>query len=282
MSARQALALSLSIALLSCPRLVEGQVDDKNKGENKAAFDPKSATDGGLGMPTPYDKFIALDQLVPSGQINWNQTFRKVAVDIDPDQFTDKEVAIPMALGIRIADGVMAVKARDVELLNKAASDIETLAKRMGVSDGDLTRARAVRAAANKKEWLNVFMELGFFQQDIMQKLADKESASPTTLLIVAGWLQGGRYSSALIGDHYSPAASNLLREPQLIQALMTELDKLPAQTKQNAVVTKVKATLPQIKKIIDIPLNGTIPKEQVSELHRLTTELVKAAVASQ
>jgi hypothetical protein len=102
-------------------------------------------------MPTPYDKFLALDQLVPSGEINWGQTFRKVAVDIDPDQFTDKDTVIPMVLGVRIADGVMAVKARDVELLNKAASDIETLAKRMGVPDSDLNRARAVRAAANKR-----------------------------------------------------------------------------------------------------------------------------------
>ena len=254
---------------------------EKDKGD-KAAFDPKQAKDGGLGMPTPYDKFLALDQLVPSGEINWGQTFRKVAVDMDPDQFTEKEVAIPMAMGIRIADGVMAVKARDVELLNKAASDIETLAKRIGVADADLTRARAVRAAANKKEWLNVFMELGFFQQDIMKKLEDKESAARTTLLITAGWMQGARYSSTLIEDHYSPAASNLLREPKLIQALSEKITALPAAVKGNPLVTKVQETLPQISKIIDVPLDGTIPKEQVTELNRLATEAVKAAIAAQ
>lgn len=275
MLARYPLALSLTVALLSCAQFAGGQTDDK------AAFDLKKAKDGGLGMPTPYDKFIALDQLVPTGEINWNQTFRKVAVDLDPDQFTDKEIAIPMVLGVRIADGVMAVKARDVELLNKAASDIETLAKRIGVADADLTRARAVRAAANKKEWLNVFMELGFFQQDIMKKLEDKENASRTTLLIVAGWLQGARYSSALIEDHYTPATSNLLREPKLIEALAAKIDSLPASVKQNAVVAKVKETLPNILKIIDIPLDGSIPKEQVGELHRLSTEVVKSAVAA-
>jgi hypothetical protein len=280
MSARYRFALFLSVGLLSVGQFAQAQ-GEKDKGEGKANFDPKQAKDGGLGMPTPYDKFIALDQLVPTGEINWNQTFRKVAVDLDPDQFTDKEVGIPMAMGVRIADGVMAVKARDVELLNKAASDIETLAKRIGVSDADLTRARAVRAAANKKEWLNVFMELGFFQQDIMKKLEDKESASRTTLLIVAGWLQGARYSSTLIEDHYSPAASNLLREPKLIQALSEKVNALPAGAKGNAVVAKVSESLPQILKIVDVPLDGTIAKEQVTELNRLSTEAVKAAVAA-
>lgn len=275
MSANHKLALYLSAALISCAQWVVAQPD------SKAAFDPKKAKDGGLGMPSPYDKFIALDQLVPSGEINWTQTFRKIAVDIDPDQFTEKEVAIPMVMGVRIADGVMAVKARDVELLNKAASDIETLAKRLGVADSDLTRARAVRAAANKKEWLNVFMELGFFQQDIMKKLEDKESAARTTLLIVAGWLQGARYTTALIEDHYTAATSNLLREPKLIDALAAKMDTLPAGSKQNAAVAKMREVLPQVKKIIDIPLDGSVPKESVAELNRLSTEAVKAAVAT-
>jgi hypothetical protein len=279
MSAYYKLALYLSAALISCAQFAGAQ-DDKAK-DDKASFDPKKAQDGGLGMPTPYDKFLALDQLVPSGDINWNQTFRKVAVDIDPDQFTEKDTVIPMVLGVRIADGVMAVKARDVELLNKAASDIETLAKRMGVADTDLNRARAVRAAANKKEWLNVFMELGFFQQDIMKKLEDKESAARTTLLIVAGWLQGARYTTTLIEDHYSAATSNLLREPKLVEALAAKMDTLPADSKQNAAVSKIREALPQIDKIINIPLDGSVPKESVTELNRLATEAVKAALAT-
>jgi hypothetical protein len=279
MSAHYKLALYLAAALITAAQFAGAQ-DDKAK-DDKASFDPKQAKDGGLGMPTPYDKFIALDQLVPSGEINWNQTFRKVAVDIDPDQFTDKDTVIPMILGVRIADGVMAVKARDVELLNKAASDIETLAKRMGVADSDLNRARAVRAAANKKEWLNVFMELGFFQQDIMKKLEDKESASRTTLLITAGWLQGARYTTALIEDHYTAATSQLLREPKLIDALSAKMESLPANAKQNAAVAKMREALPKIGKIINIPLDGSVPKESVAELNRLSTEAVKAALAS-
>jgi len=106
--------------------------------EEKAAFDPAKAQDSGVGMPTPYDKFLALDAAMTSSKVDWGQTFRKVAVDLDSDAFTDKDVAIPLALGIRIADGVMAVKARDAEMLNKCASDIEKLAKKLDIPASSL------------------------------------------------------------------------------------------------------------------------------------------------
>ena len=76
-------------------------------------------------LPTPLDKIIALTLLVKTRKIDWNGVFNAVAVDINPDSFTDKEILIPQVLGIRIADGIMAVQAKDAELLGKAASDIE-------------------------------------------------------------------------------------------------------------------------------------------------------------
>jgi len=264
----------LGFAACLAPLVTVGQ-------EEKAAFDKKNAKDGGVGMPTPFDKFIALDQVLPEGKINWGQVFRAVAVDVDPDALNDKEIAIPMVLGIRIADGVMAIRARDAELLNKAASDIEKLAKKLGVTDGDLGRAREVRAAANKGEWLRVFMELGFFQQDIMNKIENKEQATRGTLLIVSGWLQGARYTSTVVADNYSAETSNYLREPLLARALKDKVEKLPANVTGSPLVTKLREMLPKMEKILDIPLEGSISKENVAELNRLCTEVVKAAMTA-
>lgn len=255
---------------------------DNGKGKDeKAPFDLSKAKDAGVGMPTPYDKFIALDQVLNKTKVNWGQTFRKVAVDVDPDSYTDKDVAIPMILGIRIADGVMAIKASDAELLNKCASDIEKLAKKMGVADDDLTRARAVRAAANKGEWMKVFMELGFFQQDIMKKIDQPEHANHGTLLIVAGWMQGARYTTTVISENYSAETSQLLREPLLAKALKEKVGSLPANMQGNALVGKLKEILPQLEAILTVPVNGSISKENVDQLNKLSTEVVKAALGA-
>lgn len=248
---------------------------------DKAPFDPKKAKDGGLGMPTPFDKFLALDQVLSGSKLDWRKAFHQVAVDIDADSFTDKDVAIPMVLGVRIADGVMAVKARDAELLNKCASDIEKLAKKMGIKDSELGRARAVRAAANNNEWLTVFMELGFLQQDIMKKLEDKEHTTRGTLLIVCGWMQGARYTTEIVESHYSAAASNILREPLLAKALREKLESLPDNVKKAPGVAKMLEVLPRMEKILTIPLDGSISKENVAELKKLSTEVVKLAVGT-
>ncbi len=261
----------------------KAQKEPAQKGENgeKAPYDPSKAKDAGVGMPTPYDKFIALDQVLTKTKVNWPQTFRKVAVDIDPDAFTDKDVAVPMILGVRIADGVMAIKAKDAELLNKCASDIEKLAKKLGLSDADLGRARAVRAAANKGEWLKVFMELGFFQQDIMKKIDEPEHVTHGTLLIVTGWMQGARYTTTVIDENYSPETSNLLREPLLARALNEKLGSLPADLQSKPLVGKLRDVLPQIEKILNVPRDGAISKEDVEQLNKLATEAVKAAMGA-
>jgi hypothetical protein len=264
------------ITLVSLVPLVQAQ---DYTSDNKAPFDPKSAKDGGLGMPSPYDKFLALNQLLSSTKLDWRKIFRQVAVDVDVDAFTDKDVAIPMVLGVRIADGVMAVKASDAELLNKCASDIEKLAQKMGIKDSELSRARSARAAANNNEWLKVFMELGFLQQDIMQKIGEKQNSTKGDLLVVCGWMQGARYTTTIVGDHYTKSASNLLREPLLAKALNEKVEQMPEDVKRNVTVAKMLEVLPKMQKILTIPLDGSISKEDVSELKELSTEVVRSAV---
>ena len=146
------------------------------------SIDISKAVDKGVAMPTPLDKFLALTLLVKTKKIDWNGVFNSVAVDINPDNFTDKDVLIPQVLGLRIADGIMAVQAKDAELLGKAASDIEKLAVKIGVGDSDLARARRVRTLANEGKWMEVYRELGFLQQDIMQKLEENPKDQRSSL----------------------------------------------------------------------------------------------------
>ena len=242
-------------------------------------IDPSKAIDKGVAMPTPLDKFIALTLLVKSRKIDWNGVFNAVAVDINPDNYTDTEILIPQVLGLRIADGIMAVQAKDAELLGKAASDIEKLAKKLNVSENDLSRARRVRNLANEGKWLDVYRELGFLQQDIMQKLEENPKDQRSALLMISGWIQGSRYSSRLILAHYSDASSNILREPLLVKALIAKSDALPAKTKQAPSVAIISKTLPMLHKIVNIGLDAPIPKSQVAAIDKLATDCVKQII---
>ncbi len=243
--------------------------------EQKAAFDRSKAADGGVGMPTPYDKFLALDEVLSKGKVDWAKVARAYSKAIDTDEFKDTTVAIPLALGMRIADGVMTVKAKDAEQLNRCASDIEKLAKKLGVSDAEMSRGRAVRTAANKGDWLKVFMELGFFQQDIMKKLTDEKDPTKGTLIVVAGWLQGARYTAAVVEENYTPALSNILREPMLVKSLTEKVASLPSSVKSTPSVAKTTEALQQLGKLLDIPTEGTISKDDVHKIVAVTSDAV-------
>jgi hypothetical protein len=190
------------------------------------------------------------------------------------------ESDVALALGVKIADGVMSIKARDVEGLNECSKEIEDLAKKLGVKDDEMARAKTVRSHANKGEWLQVFMELGFLQTDIMKSLRNQNNDQRRSLIITAGWMQGLQYTAYVVGKHYSPPVSNYLREPLLVQAMQKDLDRLPETIKGSPKVTNLIAAMPDLYTIVNIPLEGSIPKESVDKLLQASRGLVEKIVS--
>ena len=276
-------AATLALPFLALPALAQDDkpVTQRSPGNEPPPFDPKTAQDGGLGMPTPYDKFLALDSVLGKTRVNWKGAFAKTKVDVDADEIADTKVALPTLLGFRIADGTMAIKAHDAELLNRCASDIEAMAKKLGVGESELARAKKIRASANAGEWLKVFLDLGFLQQDIMRTLERSENKAQGTLVIVGGWLQGARYVTSVVKDNYTPDASNTLREPMLVSALLAKLGTLPEATRHSPVVEKMVSSLTEIKTVVDIKLDGTIPPEKVERVYTLASEVVTTTLAA-
>ena len=88
-------------------------------------------------------------------------------------------------------------------------------------------------------------------------------------------------YTTTVIGENYSPTVSNILREPLLARALKEKVEHLSGNVKESPSVVKLREVLPKVEKMLTIPLDGTISKENVAEINRLATEVVKAALAS-
>lgn len=242
--------------------------------QEKATFDPKKAELAPLGLPSPYDKFLGLDQVLHLTNGDWKAIYGEVAQDVSVPGLKN-ESDISLALGVKIADGVMAIKARDVQSLNDCSSQIEALAKKLGVKDEEMARAKTVRAHANKEEWLQVFLELGFLQSDIMNSLRNAGNAQRRPLIITGGWMQGLQYTSLVISKHYTAETSNYLREPMLVKAMQGELNALPAEIKSGAKVTSLINEMTGIYSIVNIPLDGTVPQESVKKLYEISKRIV-------
>lgn len=246
--------------------------------QEKPAFDPKKADIAPLGLPSPYDKFLGLDQVLHLTNGDWKAVYGEVMQDINVPKLKD-ESDVSLALGVKIADGVMAIKARDVQSLNDCSNQIEALAKKLGVKDEEMTRAKTVRAHANKEEWLQVFLELGFLQSDIMKSLRNGTNAKRRPLIISGGWMQGLQYTSLVISKHYSPETSNFLREPILVKAMQNELNALPDDIKANPKVAAMISELPAIFTAVNIPLDGTVSQDSVKKLNDVSKQLVEKII---
>ncbi len=247
--------------------------------QEKAGFDPTKAQLQPVGLPSPIDKFLGLDLALKEKAVAWPQIYNDVARDADMGSLT-AEPDICLALGVKIADGVMAIKSQDAQALNDCARQIEDLAKKLGVTKEELKRAEMVRADANRGQWFKVFLELGFLQTDIMKALQRDSNVQRRTLIVASGWLQGAHYAAGVIEANYTPELSNFLREPMLVKALIDELGTLDATTRGAARVKKLEASLKELHDIVNIPLDGVISEDKVKRMNQLSGELTSEFVS--
>ncbi len=255
---------------------------DKKLSPQEALKNAKTVNTGeNMIRPNPYDKFIALDSALGAGTVKWKEVMNRTEVNVDPDTIKDTKVAIPVLLGFRICDGIMAIKARDAEKLNACADHIEKLGKKLGVTDDDLRRAKMVRSFATRGEWGRVFLELGYLQQDI-ERVLQRESgvggkAPVRKLLYAAGWLQGARYTSSLVKDSYNERTGGLLREPLLVKELKADLDG--AGLPNDGIVKLISDAMTELVKLVNVELRKPLSKESVEAMAKLTAQTVVGCV---
>lgn len=248
--------------------------------QEKPAFDPSTAQDAKLPLPSPYDKLLSIEVAMDGKPIDWAAIYNSSAVDIDVNRLTDRP-DLALAMGIKIADGIVAVKGQNLEHLNACADQIEAIAKKLGATDDDLARARIVRDYANRGRWLNVFMELGFLQSDIMKILNRDGNEHDRPLIVAAGWMQGARHVTELIEVTYSPEISNTLREPVLVKAVAEDLKKLPENLQANSKVAALRQAFEQAIPVVDIGVDAPVSQEQVQVLRKLADDTIRTLTAN-
>jgi hypothetical protein len=280
----QASSFSLPVLIaIICSMALAGRLIAEEEGKSeeippKAPFNPGQAQSSRLPLPSPYDKMLAIEVAAKGRKIQWGKVYDAVAIDVDANSSPDKTSAA-LALGVKIADGLVAVKSQDVEKLNSCATQIESLAKKLGAADEDLKRARLARENANKGKWLDVFLELGFLQADIMKTLNRQENANERKLIIASGWMQGARHVTYYLIEDYDAGMSNVLREPLLVGELSKEVKELPAKTLAHPRVKALPSAFEQALPLVSIGKDESVSKDNVAKLKSIGDAAVKSAL---
>src|SRR5207237_5580685 len=137
----------------------------------------KASITDSMIIPTPGELFAALEK---SGKTNWAGQYRGPI----PVTYSNR-AQIALNLGGLIADGFIAIEAKDSQQVKNIGSDIIKLTKALGVSEKLLSRGSTINEFAENNEWDTLQEELEATQNEVkaaMQSHADQDLVILVTL----------------------------------------------------------------------------------------------------
>ncbi len=222
-----------------------------------------------VALPSPGEIFSALDRM---GEADW----RNAGGFNTRYDYTD-DVARALNLGVRAADGFLAIQAQDKERLGEMVTVIMTLADELMVEEALLVEGRRLEAMAEREEWDALRRELDGLRRAVlseMERLGDDDLA---TLVSAGGWLAGLRAASTVLSRNYDPQASSLLYQPALTRHFKLKLDALRPALTSHPTVTALRASLDEIEPLIDVGFGAPVPPENIQRLRTLSETLVRS-----
>ena len=219
-------------------------------------------------VPTPGELFAALNKQCKP---NWTSEAR------GPINTAYKDRAqAALNLGGLIADGYIAVEAQDAQQVKNIGRDILALAKTLSISQEILARGASISQFADDNNWPSLREELDSTQNEVKQAMESLHDDELITLVSIGAWIRGTAVVSDVVLKNFSQNTSCILRQPALVDFLRGKLDKLPARTKDTALMKSVDAGLADMAKTVSFPLGDTAPKDDVQKLHDQSAKLLE------
>src|SRR5215468_11634421 len=227
----------------------------------------KAAMSDSFSIPTPGELFSALEK---SGKINWAGQYRGPI----PVTYRDR-AQISLNLGGLIADGFIAVEAKDGQQVKNIGSDIIKLAKALGVSEKLLSRSNSINEFAENNQWDTLQEELEATQNEVKSSMQSHADQDLVILVTVGGWIRGTQVVTGAIIKNYNESAAKVLREPALVHFMQSKLNAISPELRQEPLVKDVSEQLTGIEKLVSFPEGKAPSVEDVRKLNQAVGKLM-------
>ena len=222
----------------------------------------------GLAVPVPKEIFRSLDQFRDA---NWPAVKRP---EVARWKSHGDQAQIATLLGVVIAEGFIAVEAKDSIEVKNIGNSVLPLAGGLGIRERALRRSRSIMELADKNEWSEARKEWDGVLSDLETGMIELKSAQLSQLVSLGGWLRGTEALSALVLQNYSPERSNLIHQPELIDHLEKQLRAMSSDTRARPIVVKLLDGIHTIRTLVESE-TGPLSEETVQKVHGVCAELV-------
>src|SRR5881398_4137324 len=227
----------------------------------------KAIRNDSISIPTPGELFAALEK---PGRPNWVGQMRgPVATSYK------NRPQIALNLGSLIADGFIAVEAKDSQQVKNIGTDIIKLAKALGVSENVLSRGNSINEFAENSEWDALQEELEATQNEVKSSMQSHADQDLVILVTLGGWIRGTQVVTGAITKNYNAAAAKVLREPALVHFMQSKLNAISPELRQEPLVKDVSEQLAGLEKLVSFPEGKAPSSEDVRKLNDAVGKLM-------
>src|SRR6266571_4065214 len=229
----------------------------------------KAVRSDSISIPTPGELFAALEK---PGKPNWSGQYR------GPIPMTYRNRAqIALNLGGLIADGFIAVEAKDSQQVKNIGSDIIKLAKALGVSENLLRRGNSLNEFAENDEWDVLQEELEATQNEVKTSMQTHSDQDLVILVSVGGWVRGTQVVSAAIMQNYDERSAKVLRQPALISFIHAKINDISPELRAEPLVKDVNEQLMDIEKLVSFPVGKAPTVDEVRKVNAAVGKVMEA-----
>jgi hypothetical protein len=227
----------------------------------------KAVRSDSISIPTPGELFAALEK---PGKPNWVGQMR------GPIGTTYKNRAqIALNLGSLIADGFIAVEAKDSQQVKNIGTDIIKLAKALGVSENVLSRGNSINEFAENDEWDALQEELEATQNEVKSSMQTHRDQDLIILVSVGGWIRGTQVVSSAVLQNYDERAAKVLRQPALVNFIQEQLKEVSPDVRDEPLVKEVSGELPGLEKLVSFPPGKAPTADEVKKVNEAVGKIM-------
>ncbi len=228
----------------------------------------KAVRTDAISIPTPGELFAAIEK---PGKTDWSGQYR------GPMPITYRNRAqIALNLGGLIADGFIAVEAKDSQQVKNIGSDIIKLAKALGVSENLLKRGNSINEFAENNEWDTLQEELEATQNEVKSSMQSHNDQDLVILVSLGGWIRGTQVVSGAIARNYDERSAKVLRQPALVKFMQSKINEISPELRSEPLVKDVSEELTGIEKLVSFPADKAPTVDEVRKVNEAVGKVME------
>ena len=228
----------------------------------------KAVRTDSISIPTPGELFAAIEK---PGKTDWSGQYR------GPMPITYRNRAqIALNLGGLIADGFIAIEAKDSQQVKNIGSDVIKLAKALGVSENLLKRGNSINEFAENNEWDTLQEELEATQNEVKSSMQSHNDQDLVILVSLGGWIRGTQVVSGAIARNHDERSAKVLRQPALVKFMQSKINEISPELRSEPLVKDVSEELTGIEKLVSFPADKAPTVDEVRKVNEAVGKVME------